>query len=54
MNFRKRKNASIENLSENEQEFLKTQGHSCFLQSLLERKVYEQFKPFIYEKLKEK
>ena len=36
-------------LYKREQEFLKTRGHSCFLQSPLERKVYEQFKPFIDE-----
>ncbi len=34
-------------LYKREQEFLRTRGHSCFLQSPLERKVYEQFKPFI-------
>lgn len=37
----------IEMLYKREQEFLRTRGHSCFLQSPLERKVYEQFKPFI-------
>ena len=36
-------------LYKREQEFLRTRGHSCFLQSPLERKVYEQFKPFIDE-----
>ncbi len=32
-----------------EQEWLKTKGFSCFLLTDLERKVYEQFKPFIDE-----
>lgn len=36
-------------LYKREQEFLKTRGYSCFLMSELERKVYEQFKPFIME-----
>ena len=36
-------------LYKREQEFLGTRVHSCFLQSPLERKVYEQFKPFIDE-----
>ena len=36
-------------LYKREQEFLRTKGHSCFLQSPLERKVFEQFKPFIEE-----
>lgn len=39
----------MELLYKREQEFLGTRGHSCFLQSPLERKVYEQFKPFIDE-----
>lgn len=36
-------------LYKREQEFLRTKGHSCFLMSELEQKVYEQFKPFIME-----
>lgn len=39
----------MELLYKREQEFLKTRGQSCFLQSQLERKVYEQFKPLIDE-----
>ena len=39
----------MELLYKREQEFLGTRGHSCFLQAPLERKVYEQFKPFIDE-----
>lgn len=39
----------MELLYKREQEFLKTRGHSCFLQSSLERQVYQQFKPFINE-----
>ena len=39
----------MELLYKREQEFLGTRGHFCFLQSPLERKVYEQFKPFIDE-----
>ena len=40
----------MELLYKREQEFLQTRGRSCFLQSPLERKVYEQFKPFIDER----
>lgn len=36
-------------LYKREQEFLQKYSRSCFLQSPLERKVYEQFKPFIDE-----
>lgn len=34
-------------LYEREQNFLKTRGYSCFLQSPLEQKVYQQFHDFI-------
>lgn len=37
----------MELLYKREQEFLKTRGHSCFLQSPLEQQVYRQFKNFI-------
>ena len=39
----------MELLYKREQEFIRTRGHSCFLQSPLERQVYQQFKPFIDE-----
>lgn len=44
----------MELLYKREQEFFKTRGRSCFLQSPLERKVYEQFLPFINENIQEK
>lgn len=37
----------MKELYKREQEFLQTKGQSCFLVSELERKVYEQFRPFI-------
>lgn len=37
----------MKELYKREQEFLKIKGQSCFLVSELERKVYEQFRPFI-------
>lgn len=37
----------LEKLYAREEVFLKTYGHSCFLQSKLEKKVYKQFKDFI-------
>lgn len=36
-------------LYKREREFLRTRGRSCFLQSPLERQVFQQFKPFIDE-----
>lgn len=39
----------MELLYKREQEFLQKYGRSCFLQSPLEQKVYEQFKSFIEE-----
>ena len=39
----------MELLYKREQEFIRTRGHSSFLQSPLERQVYQQFKPFIDE-----
>lgn len=37
----------MELLYKREQDFLKIRGHSCFLQSPLERKVYQQYQRFI-------
>lgn len=37
----------MKELYKREQEFLQTKGHSCFLISELEKKVYEQFRLFI-------